>query len=90
MTFSIPAGSNVAFMGLTGSGKSTVIPMIEWFYDPTRGTVLLDSNPVSSLCVAKYRQCIGLEDEGMKPSDEVVEEACRQANIYDFITQSLP
>lgn len=109
LSFSIAAGSNVAFVGPTGSGKSTVISMIERFYDPTRGVVRLDDQPVASLQVGKYRQCIGLvnqdptlfngtiemnllaglDDEGMGPPRTVVEDACRQANIYEFI-KSLP
>jgi ATP-binding cassette subfamily B (MDR/TAP) protein 1 len=109
LTFTIAPGSNVAFVGPTGSGKSTLISMIERFYDPTSGKVLLDSRPLPCLNVAKYRHniglvnqeptlfngsikenlIIGLEDEGKQPSDEAVEEACRQANIYDFI-KSLP
>ncbi|KAI1859844.1 hypothetical protein JX265_010293 [Neoarthrinium moseri] len=109
LSFTIPAGSNIAFVGPTGSGKSTIISMIERFYDPTRGAIRIDNQPLSSLQVAKYRQHIGLvnqdptlyngtihmnllaglEDEGIRPSKEAVEDACRQANIFEFI-KSLP
>ncbi|KOS23057.1 Leptomycin B resistance protein pmd1 [Escovopsis weberi] len=109
LSFSVEAGSNVAFVGPTGSGKSTIISMIERFYDPSSGTIRLDGQGVESLQVAKYRQHIGLvnqdptlysgtietnllaglNDEGSGSLQAAMEEACKQANIYDFI-QSLP
>ncbi|PHH65676.1 hypothetical protein CDD81_1762 [Ophiocordyceps australis] len=60
LSLTIPPGANVAFVGKTGSGKSTIISLIERFYDPTSGSVLLDSKPIKSLRIADYRKCIGL------------------------------
>ncbi|PHH68591.1 hypothetical protein CDD82_421 [Ophiocordyceps australis] len=60
LSLTIPPGANVAFVGKTGSGKSTIISLIERFYDPTGGSVLLDSKPIKSLRIADYRRCIGL------------------------------
>lgn len=60
LTFTIPAGANVAFVGTTGSGKSTIVSLIERFYDPTNGCVLVDSRPIKSLRLSEYRKCIGL------------------------------
>ncbi|EFR01302.1 multidrug resistance protein 2 [Nannizzia gypsea CBS 118893] len=60
VSFNIPAGANVAFVGATGSGKSTIISLIERFYDPIDGMVLVDSKPIRSLCLSEYRRCIGL------------------------------
>ncbi|PHH65680.1 hypothetical protein CDD81_1766 [Ophiocordyceps australis] len=111
VTFCIRAGSRVAFVGPTGSGKSSIISMIERFYDPARGEIRLDGKPLMSLNVAEYRRHVGFvgqdatlyngtvkanlllgldeDDEASRPSDAAVEEACRQADIYDFI-QDLP
>lgn len=60
MNFSIPAGANVAFVGATGSGKSTIISLIERFYDPAAGSVLVDSKPVKDYSLVDYRRQIGL------------------------------
>ena len=60
VSFTIPAGANVAFVGTTGSGKSTIVSLIERFYDPSSGSVLVDSMPIKSLCIHGYRKWIGL------------------------------
>ena len=73
VSFSIDAGSRVAFVGHTGSGKSTVISMIERFYDPTSGTVRLDGEPISTLQVARYREAIGLVNQDPVLYDGTIE-----------------
>lgn len=55
-----PAGHSVALVGASGSGKSTVISLVERFYDPIAGTVFLDGRDIRSLNVKWLRQQIGL------------------------------
>ena len=50
ITFSIPAGSVVALVGSSGSGKSSVISLIQHLYDVTSGEVLLDGIRVHEFC----------------------------------------
>jgi len=45
----IPAGSVVAFVGASGSGKSSVIKLMQHLYEPSAGQVLLDENDVREL-----------------------------------------
>jgi ATP-binding cassette subfamily B (MDR/TAP) protein 1 len=59
-SLSIPAGSTVALVGESGSGKSTVISIIERFYDPQKGTVLLDGVDIKNLNLHWLRAQIGL------------------------------
>ncbi len=47
----VPAGKTVALVGESGSGKSTVIGLIERFYDPTAGEVHLDGVDIRRLQV---------------------------------------
>ncbi|KAM5558216.1 hypothetical protein ABKV19_020103 [Rosa sericea] len=56
----IPSGKTVALVGESGSGKSTVIGLIERFYDPDSGRVLLDGVEINKFKINWLRQQIGL------------------------------
>ncbi|OWM87702.1 hypothetical protein CDL15_Pgr027306 [Punica granatum] len=60
LCLSIPAGKTVALVGESGSGKSTVICLIERFYDPNSGRVLLDEVAVQKFKLSWLRQQMGL------------------------------
>lgn len=49
-------GQFIALVGASGCGKSTMIALLERFYDPTFGAILSDSLPLPSLCPRKYRR----------------------------------
>ena len=53
-------GQYVALVGPSGCGKSTVISLIERFYDPTRGSIFLDGQDISTLNIRDYRSHIAL------------------------------
>jgi ATP-binding cassette subfamily B protein len=55
----IPAGSTVAIVGHTGSGKSTLVHLIPRMMDPTTGTVLVDGNDVREYSPKDLRRHIG-------------------------------
>ncbi|KAI9573606.1 ste6-like protein [Boletus coccyginus] len=59
-SFKVEPGTYVALVGASGCGKSTVIQMIERFYDPLSGQILLDGNPVNEFNVQEYRKHIAL------------------------------
>lgn len=102
-------GAYVAIVGPSGGGKSTICHLIEQFYQPTTGKILLDGQDISRLSVDMYRRNVALVSQepalytcslrfnitlGAKTSEEAVsqaaiEQACRDANIHDFIS-SLP
>ena len=56
----IPAGKTTALVGASGSGKSTIIGLVERFYDPVGGAVFLDGHDVSTLNLRWLRQQISL------------------------------
>jgi ATP-binding cassette, subfamily B, multidrug efflux pump len=60
VSFRIEAGSTVALVGPTGSGKSTIVALLARLYDPSRGTVLLDGVPLPELSLDTLRRTIGL------------------------------
>lgn len=59
----IPSGKIVALVGGSGSGKSTVISLIERFYEPLSGKILLDGNELRDLDLKWLRQQIGLVNQ---------------------------
>ncbi|KAH7318851.1 P-loop containing nucleoside triphosphate hydrolase protein [Rhizoctonia solani] len=105
----VKPGTYIALVGASGSGKSTVIQLIERFYDPLAGKIILDGQDISKLSVQEYRKHIALVSQeptlysgtirfnvllgANKPHDQVtqaeIEQACRDANILEFIN-SLP
>lgn len=56
----IPAGKQTALVGASGSGKSTIVGLVERFYNPVSGQVLLDGHDVSTLNLRWLRQQISL------------------------------
>ncbi|KAL0253558.1 hypothetical protein I308_100931 [Cryptococcus tetragattii IND107] len=59
-TTTFEAGKTFALVGASGSGKSTVVSLIERFYDPVSGVVKLDGRDIRSLNLNWLRQQIGL------------------------------
>jgi ATP-binding cassette subfamily B (MDR/TAP) protein 1 len=56
----VSSGTTMAIVGESGSGKSTVISLVERFYDPLSGEVLIDGINIKSLQVSSIRQKISL------------------------------
>ena len=59
VSIEIPAGSTTAFVGPTGSGKTTIVKLLLRFYDPATGTVRIDGIDVRR-CAKELRRSIGL------------------------------
>ncbi|WVZ69174.1 hypothetical protein U9M48_018005 [Paspalum notatum var. saurae] len=59
-TLHIPSGKTVALVGESGSGKSTIIALLERFYDPDSGGISLDGAEIKSLKVIWLRDQMGL------------------------------
>ena len=101
INFTINPGETVAFVGMSGGGKSTIISLIPRFYDTTGGTLLIDGQDVRDVTIHSLRSQIGLvlQDNILfsdsvkenilmgKPgaSDEEVIAAAKAANAHDFI-----
>ncbi|RLN50324.1 hypothetical protein BBJ28_00020549 [Nothophytophthora sp. Chile5] len=102
-SLTISSGETVALVGASGSGKSTIVSLLERFYDPLSGSVEIDDVDLRELNVKWLRDQIGLV--GQEPvlfaasilenirygcptaSDDQVYEAATLANAYDFIQE---
>ncbi|KAI0073491.1 P-loop containing nucleoside triphosphate hydrolase protein [Panus rudis PR-1116 ss-1] len=60
LSLTFPAGKTIALVGASGSGKSTVISLVERFYDPLEGSVKLDGIDLRELNLKWLRSQIGL------------------------------
>ncbi|KAK3154336.1 hypothetical protein QOZ80_2BG0189220 [Eleusine coracana subsp. coracana] len=101
-SLSIQPGKSMAIVGQSGSGKSTIIGLIERFYDPLRGVVKIDGRNIKTYNLRALRQHIGLVSQeptlfsgtirenimyGTETATEAeMENAARSANAHDFIS----
>ena len=100
--FTLHSGDCVAIVGPSGSGKSTIVNLIPRLWDPTSGRVTFDGTDVRDLTLHSLRDEVGVVTQETylfngtirqnllyaKPeaTEEEMIEACRKANIYDFIS----
>ncbi|KAK1320771.1 ABC transporter B family member 6 [Acorus calamus] len=97
----VPARKTVALVGRNGSGKSSIIPLMERFYDPTLGEVLLDGENIKSMKLEWLRSQIGLVTQesallslsireniayGRSATFDQIEEAAKTAHAHTFIS----
>ncbi|HIA6710302.1 TPA: SAV1866 family putative multidrug efflux ABC transporter [Staphylococcus aureus] len=101
INLSIEKGETVAFVGMSGGGKSTLINLIPRFYDVTSGQILIDGHNIKDFLTGSLRNQIGLVQQdnilfsdtvkenillGLPTAtDEEVVEAAKMANAHDFI-----
>jgi ATP-binding cassette subfamily B (MDR/TAP) protein 1 len=101
LNLSIQMGETLAIVGPSGGGKSTIVQMIERFYDPIDGQIMYEGNDLKDLNIKWYRDQIGFVSQeptlfnttigaNIKygypdATQEDIEDAARQANAHDFI-----
>jgi ATP-binding cassette subfamily B protein len=70
----IPAGKTTAFVGTTGSGKSTLVKLMLRFYEPQGGRILLDGQDIGGLNLQDLRRAIGYVSQDTFLTDGTVAE----------------
>lgn len=104
LNLDVRPGQVIALLGMTGSGKSTVINLIPRFYDPTEGCITIDGYDLRQVTIKTLRDQIGivLQDTTLfattireniafgdpNASQEDVIEAAKAAQAHDFIAQT--
>jgi ATP-binding cassette subfamily B protein len=105
VSFIAPSGKITAFVGRSGAGKTTIISLLNRFYDVTSGTITIDGQNIKKVSQASLRRSIGMVmQENTMFNDTIynnihyansesnrkdVMEAAKKANIHEFI-ESLP
>jgi ATP-binding cassette subfamily B protein len=101
ISFEVRPGQLAALVGPSGSGKTTATYLLPRFYDPTEGTVSIDGHDLRDLTLGTLSDAIGMvTQETFLFNDTIranlayarpaaapaeLEDACRAANIHDFI-----
>ncbi|KAI8898553.1 P-loop containing nucleoside triphosphate hydrolase protein [Globomyces pollinis-pini] len=73
-SLNVKPGTTVALVGSSGSGKSTIVKLLERFYDPVSGTVSLDGKDIKDLNVTWLRQQIGMVSQEPTLFDATIKE----------------
>jgi ABC-type multidrug transport system fused ATPase/permease subunit len=103
LNFKVEAGKTVGLVGGSGSGKSTIISLLERFYDPVKGDILLDQYKIKRLQLKWLRSQMGLVNQepilfatsikgnilfGKEEAPmDLVIHAAKAANAHDFIIE---
>lgn len=100
MSFELKPGETVALVGPSGGGKSTVISLLERFYDPKSGVISIGRTNLAELDLFWLRRKIALVSQepvlfattiaaniayGCEATQEEIEKAAEQANAHNFI-----
>lgn len=101
ISLTIPANKTTAIVGMSGSGKTTMLKLILGFYEPVEGGVFLDDRPLGEFNVREWRRACGvvMQDgfifsdtiannigvSDAKPDMRCVDEAVHIANLNDYI-----
>ncbi|WKA55836.1 ABC transporter ATP-binding protein [Planococcus shixiaomingii] len=101
LNFTVKPGETVAFVGMSGGGKSTIVSLIPRFYDVTGGDIFMDGHNVKDVTIHSLRDQIGLVlqdsilfSDSVKSNilmgrpgatDEEVIAAAKAANAHEFI-----
>lgn len=103
LNLEVKAGTSVALVGSSGSGKSTCLQLVQHLYNPLNGTVYIDGNPINKINTKYLRSYIGVV--GQEPvlfattiaenirygnpsvSQKDIEKAAKISNCHSFIMQ---
>lgn len=101
VNLSLQRGEHIAFVGLSGSGKSSIVNMLPRYFDPTEGKISIDNYDLTDFSLKELRHNIALVSQDvflfngtiesniiagdLQRDSKYVPDAARAANAYDFI-----
>jgi subfamily B ATP-binding cassette protein MsbA len=104
INFSIEGGANVALVGQSGAGKSSIINLISRFYDPSSGKILINNQEINKVDIVSLRNSISLVSQDtiiynksflenikfgkLEATEKEIIKAAKNADIHNFISAS--
>ncbi|MEM0899425.1 MAG: ABC transporter ATP-binding protein [Pseudomonadota bacterium] len=101
VNFTAPAKQVTAIVGPSGAGKTTIISLLERYYDPDEGQILIGGQPIGEVTKASLREAMALVSQSpylfegsirdnirygrADATDDEIEEAAKLANAHEFI-----
>jgi ATP-binding cassette subfamily B (MDR/TAP) protein 7 len=101
LSFEIPVGKKIAFVGGSGSGKSTMVRLLFRFFEPTHGDILIAGQKINDVDLESLRKSMAIVPQdsvlfhdtirynihygNLNKSQEDVEKAARMADLHDAI-----
>ncbi len=101
VSFSVKPGENIALVGPTGAGKTTIVSLISRFYEVSSGRILIDGNDISKVSIESLRSQMGVMTQDnflfsgtikdnirygkLDATDEEIINAAKAVHAHDFI-----
>lgn len=84
ISFELPAGKTIGIMGATGTGKSSLINLLQRFYDTTEGCIRLDGTDIKQLSLDQLRQSISLVMQDVFLFSDTISENVKMGKKYNI------
>lgn len=82
ISFDLPAGKTIGIMGATGTGKSSIINLLQRFYDVSEGEISLDGINIKELSLKQLRKSISLVMQDVFLFSDTINENVKMGNKY--------
>ncbi|WP_329957507.1 ABC transporter ATP-binding protein [Novisyntrophococcus fermenticellae] len=89
ISFTVEKGKTLGVMGMTGSGKTTIVNLIERFYDVDRGEVLLDGVDIRQLPLEAVRKCSSVVMQDVFLFSDTIEENVRLGSREEMDSETI-
>lgn len=89
ISFTLHKGKTLGIMGQTGSGKSTIVNLLQRFYDPTKGTIRLDGTDIRKMDLSQVRSASSVVMQDVFLFSDTIEENIRMGRREDMTMETI-